>query len=86
MHGTRIEKEVEICATNLANRSKCVSTNAKKWKKKIFYMEVFDAVKQKAGSKVPHLQGIGWPQIAAMGWAISPILSCMTKGWNKSNN
>jgi hypothetical protein len=33
MRGTRIEKEVEICATNLANKIKCVSTNAKKWKK-----------------------------------------------------
>jgi hypothetical protein len=31
--GTRIEKEVEICATNLANKTKCRSTNAKKWKK-----------------------------------------------------
>jgi hypothetical protein len=28
MHGTGIEKEVEICATNLANRTKCMSTNA----------------------------------------------------------
>jgi hypothetical protein len=32
MRGTRIEKEVEICATNLANKTKCISTNAKKWK------------------------------------------------------
>jgi hypothetical protein len=32
MRGTRIEKEVEICATNLANKTKCMSTNAKKWK------------------------------------------------------
>jgi hypothetical protein len=32
MHGTRIEKEVEICATNLVNKAKCMSTNAKKWK------------------------------------------------------
>jgi hypothetical protein len=30
MHGTRIEKEVEIFATNVANKTKCMSTNAKK--------------------------------------------------------
>jgi hypothetical protein len=28
MRGTRIEKEVEIYATNLANKTKCMSTNA----------------------------------------------------------
>jgi hypothetical protein len=33
MHGTGIEKKVEICTTNLANKTKCMSTNAKKWKK-----------------------------------------------------
>jgi hypothetical protein len=33
MHGTRMEKEVEFFATNLANKTKCMSTNAKKWKK-----------------------------------------------------
>jgi hypothetical protein len=33
MRGTGIEKEVEICATNLTNRTKCMSTHAKKWKK-----------------------------------------------------
>jgi hypothetical protein len=33
MRGTRIEKEVEICATNLTNKTKCMSTNAKKRKK-----------------------------------------------------
>jgi hypothetical protein len=32
MRGTRIEKELEICATNLANETKWMSTNAKKWK------------------------------------------------------
>jgi hypothetical protein len=32
MGGTRIEKEVEIYATNLANKPKCMSTNTqKKW-------------------------------------------------------
>jgi hypothetical protein len=35
MRGTRIEKEIEICATNLANKTKCSSTNAKKWGEKI---------------------------------------------------
>jgi hypothetical protein len=34
MGGTRIEKEVEICATNVANKTKRMSTNAK-WGKKI---------------------------------------------------
>jgi hypothetical protein len=33
MRGTEIEKEVEICATNLANKTKCMSTHAKKWEK-----------------------------------------------------
>jgi hypothetical protein len=28
MHGTRIEKEVDIYATNLPKRTKCMSTNA----------------------------------------------------------
>jgi hypothetical protein len=31
MHGTGIEKEVEICATNITNKTKCMSTNGKKW-------------------------------------------------------
>jgi hypothetical protein len=31
--GTRIEKEEEICATNLANKTKCMSISAKKWKR-----------------------------------------------------
>jgi hypothetical protein len=35
MRGTRIEKEIEICATNLANKNKCMSTNAKKWGKNL---------------------------------------------------
>jgi hypothetical protein len=34
MRGTKLEKEVEIYATNLANKTKCMSTNAKK--KKLF--------------------------------------------------
>jgi hypothetical protein len=33
MRGTRIKKKVEICAANLANKTKCMSTNAKTWKK-----------------------------------------------------
>jgi hypothetical protein len=32
MRGTRIEKEAEISATNLANETKCMSTNDMKWK------------------------------------------------------
>jgi hypothetical protein len=30
MRGTRLEKEVAIYATNLANNTKCMSTNAQK--------------------------------------------------------
>jgi hypothetical protein len=30
MRGTRIENEVEICATNLANKTECMSTKANK--------------------------------------------------------
>jgi hypothetical protein len=32
MHGSGIEKAVEICATNLASKTKCMSTHAKKLK------------------------------------------------------
>jgi hypothetical protein len=32
MCGTRIKNEVEIYATNLANKTKYMSINAKKWK------------------------------------------------------
>jgi hypothetical protein len=32
MRGTRIEGELEIYATNLANKAKCMGTNIKKWK------------------------------------------------------
>jgi hypothetical protein len=31
MRGTRIEKEVEMCATILANKTKCV--NSKQWER-----------------------------------------------------
>jgi hypothetical protein len=31
---TCVELEVEICATNLADKTKCMSTNAKKWGEK----------------------------------------------------
>jgi hypothetical protein len=31
MRGRRIEKEVDICATNLINETKRMSTVAKKW-------------------------------------------------------
>jgi hypothetical protein len=30
MRGTGIEKMVEICAANLANKTKCLTTNKKK--------------------------------------------------------
>jgi hypothetical protein len=31
MRATGMEKEVEICDTNITNKTKCMSTNAKKW-------------------------------------------------------
>jgi hypothetical protein len=31
MRGTGIEKAVEICATNITNKTECTSTHAKKW-------------------------------------------------------
>jgi hypothetical protein len=34
VRGTRIEKKVEVRATNITNKTKCMSTNAKKWAKK----------------------------------------------------
>jgi hypothetical protein len=33
MRGTRIENEVEICATNITNKTERMSTNAMKWVK-----------------------------------------------------
>jgi hypothetical protein len=33
MRGTGIEKEVEICAKNVTNKTKCMSTHAIKWGK-----------------------------------------------------
>jgi hypothetical protein len=35
MRGTGMEKEIEICATNITNKTKCKSTNAKKLGKKL---------------------------------------------------
>jgi hypothetical protein len=32
IRGTGMEKEIEICATNITNKTKCKSTTAKKWK------------------------------------------------------
>jgi hypothetical protein len=40
MLGTRIEKEVEIYATNLVSKTKCVSTSA--WRKKIIFLRILD--------------------------------------------
>jgi mannitol/fructose-specific phosphotransferase system IIA component len=37
MRGTGIEKEVEICATNITNKTKCMSTTAKKLKKIVLW-------------------------------------------------
>jgi hypothetical protein len=31
MRGTELEKEVEICATDITNKTNCMSTNAMKW-------------------------------------------------------
>jgi hypothetical protein len=35
MRGTVIEKEVEICATNITNKTKCMSTNVMKQREKL---------------------------------------------------
>jgi hypothetical protein len=35
MHGTGIEKYVEIYATNLANKTKCMNTNAQEKEEKM---------------------------------------------------
>jgi hypothetical protein len=35
MHGTKMKKEAEICAANVANKSKCMSTSARKWGKNL---------------------------------------------------
>jgi hypothetical protein len=43
MRETRIEKEVEICATNLANKIKCMNTNAKKWGENIYAAVTMDS-------------------------------------------
>jgi hypothetical protein len=34
MRGTGIEKDEEICATNITNKTKCMSRHANKWEKK----------------------------------------------------
>jgi hypothetical protein len=36
MRGTRTEKEVDICATNLTNKIKCITTNARKRGKELW--------------------------------------------------
>jgi hypothetical protein len=41
VRGIRIEKEVEIYATNLANKTKCMRTNAKKWGEKTHFLLCF---------------------------------------------
>jgi hypothetical protein len=35
MRETRVEREAEICATHLVNKTKCMSTNGKKRMEKI---------------------------------------------------
>jgi hypothetical protein len=35
-----MEKEVEICATNITNKTKCKSIIAKKWKKEQYLLEL----------------------------------------------
>jgi hypothetical protein len=41
MSGSSIEKEVEICATNLANKTKFMSTSARKWERSMKTCSVF---------------------------------------------
>jgi hypothetical protein len=35
---TTLEKKIEICATNLANKTKFMSTNAKTWERKTHFL------------------------------------------------
>jgi hypothetical protein len=54
MRGIRIEMEVEICATDLANKTQCTSTNAKNWKH--FCEDVVSTASTICGVKPEHLR------------------------------
>jgi hypothetical protein len=54
MRGTEIEKEVEIYATNIANQTKCVSTNA--YKNGKMFVKAYSALLNRVGvASPPHL-------------------------------
>jgi hypothetical protein len=53
MRETRIEKEVDICVTNLANKTKCMSTNAEKWENN-FWKHVISTTSAICGVKPEH--------------------------------
>jgi hypothetical protein len=46
MHGTKIEKEVELCATNLAKKKKtnCMNTSANKLGKIVYICIIYQSV------------------------------------------
>jgi hypothetical protein len=53
MRGTRMEKKVEICATNLTNKIKCMSSNANKWVR-ILWRHVVSTTSVICGVKPEH--------------------------------
>jgi hypothetical protein len=47
MRGTEMVKEVEICATNITNKTKCMTANAMKWGKiceDMYYVPIVPSV------------------------------------------
>jgi hypothetical protein len=58
MRGTRREKAVEICATNLTNKTMCMSTNAPEYgniqfpKRRVFYSLEYRSTKKKSKNPV----------------------------------
>jgi hypothetical protein len=68
MRGTGIEKEVEICATNITNKTKCTRTHAKKWK--IFVKTYSNTTSAIRGVKPEHLRLI----LYGNQWRICPVI------------
>jgi hypothetical protein len=60
MRGTGIEKAVEICATNITNKTECTSTHAKKWE--TFLKTCSNTTSDICGVKPEHLRlkGPNW--------------------------
>jgi hypothetical protein len=52
MRGTGIEKEIEICAINVTNKTRRKSTHAKKWKN--FFVKTCSNITGKKGDSCLH--------------------------------